>query len=518
MATLYYNPTVDTAWDTLENWWTDVAFSDPALALPADGDDVYLAALMETGPSVSVTLNHIYVADASTGGGGFYANFSGAIGDATFNSGSFNRGSVTGDATFNDNGDNLDGTVSGNATFNGGSLNQYGVVSGDATFNDNSYNGAIVSGNATFNDNSFNAGTVSGTATYNGYTGWIGWLSTYFVKGEATTLPDSGTGVFNGTYYQNGQPAQIPTDFYYNAAADTAWDTVGNWWADAAFTTSIGILPVAGSTVYLAAQMDSGPSVSVTLNHIYVADASTGGGSFYANFSGAIGDATFNDFSNNNYGTVSGNATFNDSSYNYGTVTGNATFNDSSYSTAESFGAVYGNATFNDSSYNYGIVSRDATFNDNSYNINAVYGNATFNDSSYTNGTVFGNATFNDNSYNNGNNGGGTVTGNATFNDPYTYNNGIVGGNATFYGFYGNSGTCSSDAFFNDATTNIGTVTGKSTFSLTAAVSQIKTYSGTTQGTFSGEVIITSGGSGSGTTPNAINLGQLIGLPPFIQI
>ena len=116
MANLYYNGAVDATWDELGNWWNDAVFSDPALALPADGDDVYLGAGMSSGPSVSVTLNHIYVADASTGGGNFVVNFSGAIGDATFNDFSHNYGTVTGNATFNDNSSN-DGTVAGDATF-----------------------------------------------------------------------------------------------------------------------------------------------------------------------------------------------------------------------------------------------------------------------------------------------------------------------------------------------------------------------------------------------------------------
>ena len=134
MANLYYNAAVDTAWDTLLNWWTDAAFTDPALALPATGDDVYLAAQVDSGPSTTVTLNHIYVADASTGGGSFYVAFSGAIGNATFNDNSYNSGTVAGDATFNDS-----------------SYNSYnGTVSGNATFNDSSYNNGTVSGNATF--------------------------------------------------------------------------------------------------------------------------------------------------------------------------------------------------------------------------------------------------------------------------------------------------------------------------------------------------------------------------------
>ena len=167
MANLYYNAAVDTAWDTLLNWWTDAAFTDPALALPATGDDVYLAAQVDSGPSTTVTLNHIYVADASTGGGSFYVAFSGAIGNATFNDNSYNSGTVAGDATFNDYSVNVFGTVSGDATFNNNSYNyNFGTVSGNAAFFDSSSNSGTVPGNATFNDSSYNNGTVSGNATF----------------------------------------------------------------------------------------------------------------------------------------------------------------------------------------------------------------------------------------------------------------------------------------------------------------------------------------------------------------
>ena len=224
-------------------------------------------------------------------------------------------------------------------------------------------------------------------------------------------------------------------NLYYNAAVDATWDTLGNWWNDAAFTDPALALPADGDDVYLGAAMSSGPSVSVTLNHIYVADASTGGGSFYVNFSGAIGDATFNDNSNN-YGIVSGDATFNDSSNNYGTVAGNATFNDSSINDGGFYpGTVTGDATFNDSSINNGgTVTGNATFNDGSFNEGGtVSGDATFNDGSHNDsGTVTGDATFNDSSINNGGFYPGTVTGNATFHNA-SRNSGTVTGNATVY-------------------------------------------------------------------------------------
>jgi hypothetical protein len=170
MANLYYNAAVDNAWDTLGNWWTDAAFTNPALALPATGDTVYLAAYIDSGPSVAVTLTHIYVADASTGGGNFGVNFTGAIGNATFNDYSYNVGLVSGDATFNGGSAN-NTSVSGNATFNDYSYNNGGTVSGDATFNDNSYNdGGTVSGDATF---SITSAAIQITYSYNGSYGSV---------------------------------------------------------------------------------------------------------------------------------------------------------------------------------------------------------------------------------------------------------------------------------------------------------------------------------------------------------
>jgi hypothetical protein len=89
------------------------------------------------------------------------------------------------------------------------------------------------------------------------------------------------------------------------------------------------------------------------------------------------------------------------------TCTSGATFN-----SASNDGIVTGNATFNDSSYNNGgTVTGDATFNDGSYNDSGSVGNATFNGSSSNNsyGTVIGNATFNDVSSNDSGSVGGTA-------------------------------------------------------------------------------------------------------------
>jgi hypothetical protein len=292
--------------------------------------------------------------------------------------------------------------------------------------------------------------------------------------------------------------------YYNNAAVDYAWDTLGNWWNDAAFTSPAAALPTTGDTVYLSGAMLSGPSTSVTLAHIYVDNGSV-------NFTGAVGNATFNDSSSNG-STVSGNATFNDSSQNYGTVTGDATFTASSFvdinfgsagsynftsstpvtftysnldwtydpsswifttasptwtfNSYHNFGTVTGDATFNGYSFNQGTVTGDATFNESGDNYGTVSGNATFNGygdyPSYNGGTVSGNATFNDSSYNSPS---GTVAGNATFNNS-SYNGGTVSGNATFNDFSYNAsgGIVTGNATFNEYSYNGQTVTGNATF------------------------------------------------------
>jgi hypothetical protein len=144
MANLYYNAAVNTAWDTLGNWWENEGFNIPALAIPANGDTVYLSGSMTSGPSTSVTLANINVLiDA--------VNFTGAIGNATFSTDSFNEGTVT-----------------GNATFNGTSQNSSGTITGDATFNNTSSNNSIVQGTATFNNSSVNNGNCD-TGIFNDY-------------------------------------------------------------------------------------------------------------------------------------------------------------------------------------------------------------------------------------------------------------------------------------------------------------------------------------------------------------
>ena len=128
---------------------------------------------------------------------------------------------------------------------------------------------------------------------------------------------------------------------YFNGAVDGDWAELGNWWLDSGHTVAAPSLPAAGDSVIATATIDSNSGGAVTVVNFTLDDPDNA--------------AIYLDISI----TVTGNATFNGSSYNDGTVTGNATFNDDS----ANVGTVTGNATFNDDSANVGTVTGTITDN-----------------------------------------------------------------------------------------------------------------------------------------------------------
>jgi hypothetical protein len=336
MANLYYNAAVDTAWDTLGNWWNDDIFTDPALALPATGDTVYLTAGMTSGPSTSVTLAHIYVNNAGS------VTFTGAVGDATFN-GSGNSGTVSGDAEFNSSSNTSEGTVSGNATFNDNSYNA-GTVSGDAVFNGTSQNASsVVDGSSTFNDSSSNTVGLDGTSV---------------------TFNDSSTNTSSGGVY-----APIVTFNDNSTNYGTISDLLGS--VTATFNgNSANYSYVNGVGIYNDYSFSNG-------------------------FDAGDDGITFNDYSYNSGYAIFSLGSFNDYSYNSGTV-GSCTFNNYSYNSgsvgdpqATHFG---GDAIFNDFSYNsnangLGIIIGTATFN-GVYAVGRIGSGTTYGGAMYVNMTL----------------------------------------------------------------------------------------------------------------------------------
>lgn len=214
-------------------------------------------------------------------------------------------------------------------------------------------------------------------------------------------------------------------NLYFNAAIDSDWNTLGNWWLDSSFTVQATHLPRSIDSVlvdlgFAGSSLDANSGPIPTVYNLTVGDSQENLPrlSFsidinilnVAIFSNNIlvpsninGNVIFNDRTYGNGGTINGNCVFNNSSVNYSNITGNATFNDSSLN---SLGVIYGNATFNDNAANSaGSITVDAVFNDSAINGGVVYGNAIFNNNSINNGLVANIATFNDLACNNSSTG-----------------------------------------------------------------------------------------------------------------
>jgi hypothetical protein len=319
-----------------------------------------------------------------------------------------------------------------------------------------------------------------------------------------------------GVFFSDVPQAHAETLYFKNTPSNFDWNTLGNWWTDAGFTVPATSLPTTDDDVIISGgnvSSNSGPAASVntlTVNSrqfgisVTVANGAIFNGTGVINGGGDVtltGDATFNDTSYN-FATISGNATFNDSSWNLYVVSGDATFNDTSYNQS----TVYGDAVFNYASggsitlngtQQYGYVEGSAKggddilitefiFNDSSIN-NGTITNAVFNNSSHNSGTVTGDAVFNDQSYNAYS---GRVMGDAVFN--YASSGTIVLNNnqvwsyvdgevldvslnpITEFIFYGSSNVSGNkqhgsvvvpgNATFSDTSNNNGTISGSAIF------------------------------------------------------
>jgi hypothetical protein len=167
---------------------------------------------------------------------------------------------------------------------------------------------------------------------------------------------------------------------YYNAAVDTDWATLGNWWTDINHTIPAASLPTSIDSVVLSEECNANSGSAPTVFNLTMPTTSSAGIGISISVTGMAV------FYGGTYiwGTFTGNPTFNEGSGNTGTINGNATFNDNSYNGQGFGGIVTGDATFNGSSSNYGNVNENAVFNDTSYNLGTVTGTATFNDASYS--------------------------------------------------------------------------------------------------------------------------------------
>ena len=218
---------------------------------------------------------------------------------------------------------------------------------------------------------------------------------------------------------------------YYNGAVDSDWNTLGNWWTSSAFATQASALPTSSDSVVLSATCDTNGGSEPTVVNFTLNDPSSG--AYYIAIAFTVtGNATFNGSSYND-STVTGNATFNDNSYNSGTgtVTGNATFTESSYTSTPAGGTITGIVTFSSATpvtFNLSGVTymQDST--------NWVFSGGTptwnFTDDS-TVGSDQGGSVVQGNCNTTGGNMHADVTGNLTMTSGVQWR-GFVSGNATY--------------------------------------------------------------------------------------
>jgi hypothetical protein len=423
---LYYNNAEeDGDWNTLGNWWLNEEFTDPADSLPGTLDSVYVSGHdMSTNTGEDPSIAYLY---------------------------------FTGD----ENTLSLDITVSQGAYFEG--LTAFtGTLAGNASFNDNSLNNWNILASAWFYDNAFNA--QDGIIAWG--IGYYYWDNTEDMSIRPMNTPDhwrvyeAGDFVVTRDFVSDGPWTVTAYDavvditgatydadtvfieendaqfigfeeFYFNAALDNDWNTLGNWWANEAHTAPAIRLPGIHDVVYAEVDIltNSGdPAIARNMTIIGPAqfdiDITLSNRATFiedANFTGVIvegqayfyensinnweinGDVRFYDRSYNN-ASINGSVRFYGTSYNKGTVTGRGRFYDSSYNHAEGHVINDEDTTgrFRDESINYGTVAgEEIEFEDVSKNLGEIIGNAEFEADFYNNdsapinlGTITGTKTF----------------------------------------------------------------------------------------------------------------------------
>jgi Bacterial Ig-like domain/The GLUG motif len=183
-------------------------------------------------------------------------------------------------------------------------------------------------------------------------------------------------------------------NFYYNAAVDNDWNTVGNWWSDENFTVPASSTPGAYDSVFIYGDVSNNTGTIPMVDSFNAFDSQVeiplivyNGAEFHGHSSylGAflLGDAEFDDQSYSGFSIMEftfstshiiGNVLFNSpTTANYGTITGNASF----YGGYGNAGLIFGNVDFNDNTSNPGVVTGNVIFRNNSFNANGtINGNA----------------------------------------------------------------------------------------------------------------------------------------------
>ena len=108
---------------------------------------------------------------------------------------------------------------------------------------------------------------------------------------------------------------------YFDGAVDGDWAELGNWWQDSGHTVAATALPTAADSVVVGSSIDLNSGSEPTVVNFTITDG------FLEIPVTVTGMATFSNSATLGFtGTITGNATFNDTVQNFGTVTGTATF------------------------------------------------------------------------------------------------------------------------------------------------------------------------------------------------
>jgi hypothetical protein len=148
-----------------------------------------------------------------------------------------------------------------------------------------------------------------------------------------------------------------PKVLYYNAATNTDWGTLGNWWLNDAHTQPAPHLPRSIDSVVLTKPCYTNSTSNIpTVISLIMNDPGTD--PYPPELDIDI--------------VVIENATFNDNCSNLATITGNVIFNDSS---ANNYGTIIGDVVFRNNSINlFGVVTLYATFIDAACNLGGSAG------------------------------------------------------------------------------------------------------------------------------------------------
>lgn len=228
---------------------------------------------------------------------------------------------------------------------------------------------------------------------------------------------------------------------YFNAAVDDDWAELGNWWTaydpeTDTYSSPAAGLPTSADDVVLRASCGTNSGSAPTVLTLIAENGETLSISM----------------------TATGGFIFDGGAQITGTLTGDCTFDNSSYNDAT--GEITGDCTFSNGSYNTGTITGDCTFDNNSYNTGTITGDCTFDNTSYTNGTITGNCTFSNGSYNDT---AGEITGDCEFSSG-SENRYLVTGDVSFYGDSFSTGFVFGDAdFYGTSYSQGGYVTGSMT-------------------------------------------------------